>query len=251
MCSHWFVCALRLTVQDDSHQRLVVLVEDLPEGEGLLRSVGQQPEQQGDGVVRGQPFRVEVPVSHNTNILWSLLISIHGLWTQSVLSYRYQSSSFICSIQAAVSSDVWNTALRNVNMCAYLVGCARKASLCRWKQGKVLKVPGTMETPETLLYRFSTSPNSSIMRKPDDSRGQLHKSTAATNWWFNTLNRRGQSRFHRISLTNQPVDTVIVGLSFIWDFSSELQLWHHHKSITAGYQSFWWSLSGWLVRRIT
>lgn len=48
----------------------------------------------------------------------------------------------------------------------YLVGCARKASACRWKHGKVLKVPGTMETPATLPYRLSASPNSSIMRKP-------------------------------------------------------------------------------------
>lgn len=61
--------------------------------------------------------------------------------------------------------------LRAWRLCrVYLVGCASSASLCRWKQGNVLKVPGTMETPDMLLYRFSTSPNSSIMRKPDDTR---------------------------------------------------------------------------------
>lgn len=59
---------LGLTVQDDSHQRLVVLVEDLPEGEGLRRCVGQQSEQQADGVVRGQPFRMDEPVSTNSSL---------------------------------------------------------------------------------------------------------------------------------------------------------------------------------------
>lgn len=44
-------CSCSLTVQNDSSQRLVVVVEDLPEGEGLLWSVVQQSEQQGDGVV--------------------------------------------------------------------------------------------------------------------------------------------------------------------------------------------------------
>lgn len=53
----------RLTVQDDSHQRLVVLVEDLPQGEGLGRRVGQQSEEQADGVVGGKSFRMDVPVS--------------------------------------------------------------------------------------------------------------------------------------------------------------------------------------------
>lgn len=51
-----------LTVQDDPNQRLVVLVEDLPECKGLLGRVGQQSEQQSDGVVGGQPLRVDVPV---------------------------------------------------------------------------------------------------------------------------------------------------------------------------------------------
>ncbi len=60
--------SVRLTVQDDAHQRLILLVENLPEGERLLRSVGQQSEQQGDGVVRGQPFRMDVPVSQSRNI---------------------------------------------------------------------------------------------------------------------------------------------------------------------------------------
>lgn len=65
----------RLTVQDDPHQRLVALVQDLPQGEGLLWSVGQQPEQQGDGVVGGQAFRVDVSVSQSRpgSILRSLL----------------------------------------------------------------------------------------------------------------------------------------------------------------------------------
>lgn len=60
--------AATLTVQDDSHQRLVVLVEDLPEGEGLLRSVGQQSEQQSDGVVGGQPFRMHEPAERDKSV---------------------------------------------------------------------------------------------------------------------------------------------------------------------------------------
>lgn len=136
---------------------------------------------------------------HQTReILWSLLISICGLWTQSVVSWRYQSCSssyseqhtMMSNIQAAVSNNILNIVLRNVNMCAYLVGCARKASLCRWKQGKVLKVPGTMETPETLLYRFSTSPNSSIIRKPDNRWDEFN--------FINVRLRRTDGLIHQI-----------------------------------------------------
>lgn len=57
----------KLTVQDDSGQRIVVLVENLPECKGLLRCIGQQPEQQRDGVVRGQPLRMDEPVSQDRN----------------------------------------------------------------------------------------------------------------------------------------------------------------------------------------
>lgn len=57
----------QLTVQDDSGQRIVVLVENLPESEGLLWRIGQQPEQQSDGVVRGQPLRMDEPASQDRN----------------------------------------------------------------------------------------------------------------------------------------------------------------------------------------
>lgn len=51
----------RLTVQDEAHQRLAVPVQDLPQGKGLQRCVRQQPEEQRDGVIRGQTFRVDQP----------------------------------------------------------------------------------------------------------------------------------------------------------------------------------------------
>lgn len=47
------------TVQDHAHQRLAVVVENLPQCKGLLRRVGEQAEQDGECVVRGQAFRVE------------------------------------------------------------------------------------------------------------------------------------------------------------------------------------------------
>lgn len=40
-----------LTVHDDSHQRLLVLVKDLPEGKRFLWRVRQKSEEQRDGVV--------------------------------------------------------------------------------------------------------------------------------------------------------------------------------------------------------
>lgn len=39
------------TVQDDANQGLAVVVEDLPQCKGFLRGVGQQAEQDGEGVV--------------------------------------------------------------------------------------------------------------------------------------------------------------------------------------------------------
>lgn len=48
-------------VQDDPNQGLALLVEDLPKGEGFLRSVRQQAEEEGDGVVRWQPLGMDIP----------------------------------------------------------------------------------------------------------------------------------------------------------------------------------------------
>lgn len=50
-----------LTVQDDAHQGLVVLVEDLPQCKGLFGGFRQQAEQHGDGVIGGQALRVDKP----------------------------------------------------------------------------------------------------------------------------------------------------------------------------------------------
>ncbi len=50
-----------LTVQNDSHQRLVVAVQDFPQCKGLLRSFRQQAEEHGDGVVRRQTLRMDEP----------------------------------------------------------------------------------------------------------------------------------------------------------------------------------------------
>lgn len=166
-----------LTVQDDSNQRLVVLVEDLPEGKGLLRRVGQQSEQQGDGVVRRKALRMDEPVSE-------IETSDPGKYCEALLVMIFPGlNSWI------VGSRQKNNVIQKVQVqtWTYLVGCASSASLCKWKQGKVLKVPGTMETPETLLYRFSTSPNSSIIRKPNDTEEfnlTSFKIRAQTTEWF-------------------------------------------------------------------
>lgn len=55
----------RLTVQNEAHHRLAVPVQDLPQGKGLQRCVRQQPEEQRDGVIRGQTFRVDEPAGWN------------------------------------------------------------------------------------------------------------------------------------------------------------------------------------------
>lgn len=58
-------CSRRLTVKDEAHQWLAVSVQDLPQGKGLQRRVRQQPEEQRDGVVRGQTFWVDNPAGWN------------------------------------------------------------------------------------------------------------------------------------------------------------------------------------------
>lgn len=51
---------------------------------------------------------------------------------------------FLHYVDAVVSES-------QVRQVKHLVGWDTKASLCRWNAGKLLKVPGTMETPDRLL----------------------------------------------------------------------------------------------------
>lgn len=48
-----------LTVKGDPDLRVVVLVGDLPDIKGLGGGVGQQAEEEDDGVGRGKTFRVD------------------------------------------------------------------------------------------------------------------------------------------------------------------------------------------------
>lgn len=50
-----------LTVKSDPDLRVVVPVGDLPDIKGLGGRVGQQAEEQDDGVGRGEAFRVDLP----------------------------------------------------------------------------------------------------------------------------------------------------------------------------------------------
>lgn len=98
----------RLTVQDEAHQRLAVPVQDLPQGEGLQRCVRQQPEEQRDGVVRGQTFRVDEPVEQSG----------------SERSSKGQSNTAALSKLLSEGKEGWGE--------EHLVGWASTAWLCRW-----------------------------------------------------------------------------------------------------------------------
>lgn len=71
-------CGL-LTVKGDPDLRVVVPVGDLPDIKGLGGRVGQQAEEQDDGVGRGKTFRVDLPGKRQEH-------SVHG--RESQLVYR-------------------------------------------------------------------------------------------------------------------------------------------------------------------
>lgn len=71
-------CGL-LTVKGEPDLRVVVPVGDLPDIKGLGGRVGQQAEEQDDGVGRGKTFRVDLPGKRQEH-------SVHG--RESQLVYR-------------------------------------------------------------------------------------------------------------------------------------------------------------------
>lgn len=87
------------TVQDDSSKWIVVLIEDLPDSKGLLRRVRQHSEQQGDGVVRGKPLRMDKPASQNNRCNWD----IAGDYLEVLLT---KTSKLCFAFQKVISSHV-------------------------------------------------------------------------------------------------------------------------------------------------
>jgi len=60
-----------LTVQNDSHQRLVVAVQDFPQCKGLRRGFWEQAEEHGDGVVRRQTLRMDEPAPSEFTFIYT------------------------------------------------------------------------------------------------------------------------------------------------------------------------------------
>lgn len=70
-----------LTVNGDPDLRVVVPVGDLPDIKGLGGRVGQQAEEEDDGVGRGKTFRVDLPGKRQEH-------NVHGRESQLVYSLR-------------------------------------------------------------------------------------------------------------------------------------------------------------------